>query len=310
MQFGPCPSRGVHAGGTPHHSVHVRPTTAMSCRAIAEPRMPLGRAWAAALGFAGLFALAGCSGPTTRAPIVDGLNQSQATTPASSGSPTYVVKPGDTLHGIARATGTDFEQLRRLNSLADPNQLTVGQVLRLNASAPQGGAAPGSSAPVGRTPTPAPTPAQPQPLEPVQAKPQTPPETVSTPTPPPAADAASINLAWPIKGALIQTFNANTKGIDISGTPGDPIQAAADGKVMYIGNGVRGLGNLVIINHDNGFITVYGHNRTLLVKTGQQVKRGDRIAELGQTDTTSPRLHFEVRRRGTPVDPLRYLPAQ
>ena len=78
---------------------------------------------------------------------------------------------------------------------------------------------------------------------------------------------------------------------------------------MYTGNGVRGMGNLVIVNHDNGFISVYGHNSKLLVKTGQTVKRGDKIAEVGATDTTSPRLHFEVRRRGTPVDPLQYLPS-
>ncbi|CFE01893.1 peptidase [Bordetella pertussis] len=84
--------------------------------------------------------------------------------------------------------------------------------------------------------------------------------------------------------------------------------AAADGKVMYSGNGVRGLGNLIIINHQNGFITAYAHNRALLVKTGQNVKRGAKIAEIGETDTTSPRLHFEIRRQGTPVDPMQYLP--
>ncbi|KAK76864.1 peptidase, M23 family [Bordetella holmesii H620] len=86
--------------------------------------------------------------------------------------------------------------------------------------------------------------------------------------------------------------------------------AAADGKVMYSGNGVRGLGNLIIINHQNGFITAYAHNRALLVKTGQDVKRGAKIAELGQSDTNAPKLHFEIRRQGTPVDPMQYLPAR
>ena len=108
----------------------------------------------------------------------------------------------------------------------------------------------------------------------------------------------------------IRDSNNNSKGIDIAGALGDPVTAAADGKVMYSGNGVRGLGNLIIVNHQNGFITAYAHNRTLLVKTGQDVKRGAKIAEIGQSDTTSPRLHFEIRRQGTPVDPMQYLPTK
>ncbi|MNV65023.1 Murein hydrolase activator NlpD precursor [compost metagenome] len=127
---------------------------------------------------------------------------------------------------------------------------------------------------------------------------------------PRAADASVINWAWPANGPIVQTFNASSKGIDISGALGDPITAAADGLVKYSGNGVRGLGNLIIVEHQNGFITAYAHNRSLLVKTGQNVKRGAKIAELGQSDTTSPRLHFEIRRQGTPVDPMQYLPAK
>ncbi len=125
-----------------------------------------------------------------------------------------------------------------------------------------------------------------------------------------ASDASLISWDWPAKGKIIQGFTPTTKGIDIAGNAGDPVVAAADGKVMYAGNGVRGLGNLVIVNHDNGFITAYAHNRSLLVKAGQEVKKGTKIAEMGQTDTTSVRLHFEVRRQGTPVDPLSYLPAR
>jgi lipoprotein NlpD len=119
-----------------------------------------------------------------------------------------------------------------------------------------------------------------------------------------------IDWGWPAKGKVIQGFTPATKGIDIAGAAGDAIEAAAGGKVMYAGNGVRGLGNLVIIEHSDGFITAYAHNRTLLVKAGQEVKRGFKIAEMGQTDTTSVRLHFEVRRQGTPVDPLQYLPSR
>ena len=91
---------------------------------------------------------------------------------------------------------------------------------------------------------------------------------------------------------------------------GDPVVAAASGKVVYAGNGIRGLGNLVILQHDNGFITAYAHNKTLLVKTEQSVSKGSKIAELGQSDATSPRLHFEVRRQNSPVDPMQYLPVK
>ncbi|MCD0505469.1 murein hydrolase activator EnvC family protein, partial [Bordetella petrii] len=130
----------------------------------------------------------------------------------------------------------------------------------------------------------------------------------AVPTPPRASDATLINWGWPSSGPVTQPFSTSSKGIDIGGALGDPVSAAADGKVMYSGNGVRGLGNLIIINHQNGFITAYAHNQKLLVKTGETVKRGSKIAEVGQTDTTSPRLHFEIRRQGTPVDPLKYLP--
>ncbi|MDQ6217529.1 murein hydrolase activator EnvC family protein, partial [Achromobacter insolitus] len=122
--------------------------------------------------------------------------------------------------------------------------------------------------------------------------------------------AAVINWAWPASGQIVQGFNSSTKGIDIAGALGDPVTAAADGLVKYSGNGVRGLGNLIIVEHQNGFITAYAHNRAVLVKTGQTVKRGAKIAELGQSDTTSPRLHFEIRRQGQPVDPMQYLPAK
>jgi len=265
-------------------------------------------------GVAALMVLAGCSGPTTRAPIVDGVGTSSTPTPAARGS--YVVKPGDTLYAIARSTNVDFETIKRLNNLSDPNQLVVGQVLRLSASgsaspAPAGAKPSGSTTPVkSGQPTPASS-SEPRPLDAPAQTPAatTPPPASSQPHPAPAADAGTINWAWPTKGTLIQRFNANTKGIDIEGKPGDSVHASADGKVMYTGNGVRGMGNLVIVNHDNGFISVYGHNSKLLVKTGQTVKRGDKIAEVGATDTTSPRLHFEVRRRGTPVDPLQYLPS-
>lgn len=235
-------------------------------------------------------ALAGCATKKGSAPVTD-LNEGVASSPVAGGS--YVVKSGDTLFGIARMHNMSIAELVRLNDLVDPNRLWAGQVLRIS----DGASAVASGTPAAGASTP---------REPV-VKPVQP---VETKAPARAADAAKVSWDWPAQGKIIQGFNANTKGIDIDGKQGDPIVAAAAGKVMYVGNGVRGLGNLVLLDHGNGFMTAYAHNQKLLVSAGQQVKKGDRIALLGMTDATSPRLHFEIRRSGTPVNPLSYLPAR
>jgi lipoprotein NlpD len=272
-------------------------------------------------GLASVVLLGGCASSGTRAPVVD-LSNNPSSAPQPSGNG-YVIKPGDTLYKIARANNVEIDNLKRWNNLTDPNQLVVGQVLRLSAN----GAQPAASGVVQSTPIRT-SASQPRSLESTEnpGKPEgngalsastptplpsaTPPatSTAALSHPAPAPDAGVIKWGWPATGKVMEGFNANSKGIDIEGAPGDPVLAAADGKVMYAGNGVRGLGSLIIINHQNGFITAYAHNRTLLVKTGQEVKRGVKIAEIGQTDAPSPRLHFEVRRQGTPVDPARYLP--
>lgn len=232
--------------------------------------------------------LAGCASQTTRAPVTDLTKGPQAEQPKPAAS-TYVVKPGDTLYKVARETNMDVVRLSQLNNITDPSQLRVGQVLRLDST----------------TPLPDPAPAVATPVLPV------PPTTPATSAPVArASDAGVINWGWPSDGKIIQGFNSSTKGIDLEGATGDPVHAAADGKVMYAGNGVRGLGNLILLGHSDGFITAYAHNQELLVETGQEVKKGAKIATVGQSDTSSPRLHFEVRRRGTPVDPLSYLPAR
>lgn len=121
--------------------------------------------------------------------------------------------------------------------------------------------------------------------------------------------AAGLDFAWPAKGALLSGFSEpNSKGLDIGGKPGDPVVAAAAGQVLYTGTGIRGFGKLIVIRHENGFSSVYAHNRNILVKEGQSVARGQRIAELGDTDADRPKLHFEIRKDGKPVDPMRYLP--
>ena len=142
------------------------------------------------------------------------------------------------------------------------------------------------------------------------------PKPEAKPEPKPAAaaaaarpDADGIAFIWPAKGKVIAGFaEPRSKGIDIDGKIGDPVVAAAAGRVTYIGNGIPGLGKLVVIKHDNGFITVYAHNKDILVKEQQSVARGQKIAELGATDSDRPKLHFQIRKGSSPVDPMRYLP--
>ena len=115
---------------------------------------------------------------------------------------------------------------------------------------------------------------------------------------------------WPAKGKILTAFSeaASLKGIDIAGTSGQAVAASAGGKVVYAGTGLRGYGKLIIIKHNGTYLSAYAHNKEILVKEGQQVTRGQRIAEMGNTDTDQVKLHFEIRRQGKPVDPLRYLP--
>ncbi|OZI49760.1 peptidoglycan DD-metalloendopeptidase family protein [Bordetella genomosp. 4] len=312
------------------------PLTALYFPQVSFARLKRPAMWAA--GALGLSLIYGCSTSTSRAPVVDLSNQPSGSSMASAGG-SYVVKPGDTLYQIARSNGVSVDSLKQWNNISDANQLSVGQVLKLSAGGSAGSTVASAPPPVssGTTATPVPlgeqgsstgagtgattapgttssttTPpassATPPATSTTPAASETPPASVATPKR--AADASLISWGWPASGAVTQTFTTASKGIDIGGSLGAPVVAAADGKVMYSGNGVRGLGNLIIINHENGFITAYAHNQTLLVKTGQAVKRGSKIAEIGQSDTTSPRLHFEIRRQGTPVDPLQYLPAR
>jgi lipoprotein NlpD len=132
------------------------------------------------------------------------------------------------------------------------------------------------------------------------------------PQAPAVAEAADegISFQWPARGNVVANFDeAKNKGIDIAGKAGDPVSAAADGKVVYAGAGLRGYGNLIILKHNNTFLTAYAHNQTLLVKEDQVIKKGQKIAEMGNSDSDQVKLHFEVRRQGKPVDPSKYLQA-
>ena len=123
-------------------------------------------------------------------------------------------------------------------------------------------------------------------------------------------DDDRLDWSWPAKGKLIGAFSetANLKGIDIAGTAGEPVLASAPGRVVYAGTGLRGYGKLIIIKHNNIYLSAYAHNREILVKEGQQVAKGQKIAEMGNTDAEQVKLHFEIRRLGKPMDPVRYLP--
>lgn len=124
-----------------------------------------------------------------------------------------------------------------------------------------------------------------------------------------SGDPDAIEFIWPAKGRLLAGFSEpGNRGVDIGGRIGDPVVAAAAGRVTYTGSGIRGYGKLIIIRHDNGFNSVYAHNREVLVKEGQNVARGQKIAELGDSDSDKPKLHFEIRKSGKPVDPMKYLP--
>jgi lipoprotein NlpD len=122
------------------------------------------------------------------------------------------------------------------------------------------------------------------------------------------AEADAVDWAWPAKGRIVGAFSKLTKGIEIAGKKGDPILAAGAGRVMYVGSGVRGYGKLVIVKHNDTFISAYAHNDSILVKEGQEVKKGQRIAEMGSSDSDRVKLGFQVRRKGEPVDPTGYLP--
>ncbi|MDR2364999.1 MAG: peptidoglycan DD-metalloendopeptidase family protein [Zoogloeaceae bacterium] len=274
--------------------------------------------------------LAGCVSPTP-APVVDhstiGRSMPQATSPGY-----HTVIKGETLYGIALENGQDYRDIAAWNYITDPYIISIGQVLRVQP--PEGTAA--TTAPViadasveqrpleGTSPPPVantdtfkrePRVNKEPYSDALYANMQKPATTTAAgaTTKTPAAPIASATpasgvWAWPANGKVVSAYSAESKGIDIAGKAGDPVLAASDGKVVYTGSGLRGYGNLVIIKHSGNFLTAYAHNRKILVKEQQEVKRNQKIAEMGQTDSTTVKLHFEVRRQGDPVDPLNYLP--
>ncbi len=239
-----------------------------------------------------------CSTSPPRAPVVD------ASPIPSHRIKTHHVSPGETLYSIALRYDLDYKKLSRINNLGSSYHIAPGQILNLDVSLDK---------PVAKPPTTPPRP-RPKPVAraPVKASPAPKNQSILKPVPQPVARAASsLVWNWPIKGEVLETFQSNgglNKGIDIRGKLGEPVLAAADGEVVYSGSGLRGYGKLVIVKHNEQFLSAYAHNRVLVVTEGDKVKAGQKIAEVGFSGTNTPKLHFEIRLDGTPVDPMGYLP--
>jgi lipoprotein NlpD len=221
----------------------------------------------------------------------------------------YTVKPGDTLIRIGLESGQSHNDITRWNALENPNKIEVGQVLRV--VPPAAGETVAVSKPVATsTATTTPIAAASAPAKAASA----PTTAAATPAPVAAAAAGSdddLGWIWPGNGPVLAGFDeVKNKGLDIGGSAGDTVLAAADGKVVYAGAGLRGYGNLIILKHNNTYLTAYAHNQSLMVKEDQTVKKGQKIAEMGSSDADRVKLHFEVRRQGKPVDPAKYLPAK
>lgn len=272
--------------------------------------------------------LAACTSPQHRAPVEERGTAARppaatpaASVPAAAAEPlvapsvvdsaaaarpaaTYIVRPGDTLIRIGLDTGQNWRDLARWNGLDNPNTLEVGQVLRV--AAPE--AAPG--APVAQPLMPS-SRVDVKPLPPVGGSVAVgaPPAPVATTGKDSRDPEENLTWQWPASGPVLSGFDeTRSKGVAIGGKAGDPVLAAADGRVVYAGSGLRGYGNLVIVKHNATFLSAYAHNQAMLVKEDQVVRRGQKIAEMGSSDADRVQLHFEVRRLGRPVDPARYLP--
>lgn len=294
-----------------------------------------------ALSSAAGWLVSGCADIPANAPIDDRSANRQGGTkpvaqkpqeaePAADPPGFYTVRKGDTLSRIAQQFNQPWRDLADWNSLSNPNDIKVGQQLRV---APPEGASMAS--------VPMDTGMEVRPLDSAPAQRSQPPQAVralgGTKTGPlgnkvafsdqawgemqrgdaartiePAKKTEPVaagRFVWPADGKIVRTFDAGRKGIDIAGVAGQPVVSVGDGTVLYAKN-MRGYGNLVIVDHNEGLVSAYAHNKTILVKEGQTVTRGQRIAEMGDTDADSVKLHFEIRQLGKPVDPVGFLPSR
>lgn len=287
----------------------------------------------------GLICLAAGCAANRRAPVIERTPQAQPAAPAQPAiaqpapqqrdlrAEVYTVRQGDTLYSIALDHGLDYRELAAWNNV-EPSRIRVGQQLRLTPPAGTVATAPLKTAPgtVESRPLGSGAPAPASAAGTIKSQPkgvrlpysdQTYAQMTSLSPEPKAGeqqgsnkDEDDLDWMWPTRGKVVSTFNDSTsKGIAISGKSGQPVLASAAGKVIFSGTGIRGFGKLIVIKHNKTFLSVYAHNSQLLVKEGQTVTKGQKIAEMGDTDADQVNLHFEIRRLGKPVDPVKLLPA-
>jgi lipoprotein NlpD len=277
--------------------------------------------------------LSACSTETRVAPVIDRPAPTASTfRPRPQPAPaveeakpdargTYTVRRGDTLLRIALDHGQNYRDLVAWNNLADPDDIKVGQVLKVAPAERNGNGNGVVTSPIAM-PGAEKAPAVPKKTEPNGAKKpysesnlasakEDNPKAEKVITTVTANDDEKLSWMWPSDGKIVATFDeGKNKGIDIAGKMGQQVMAAGSGKVMYAGSGIRGYGNLVIVKHSNSLLSAYAHNRTILVKEGQNVTKGQAIAEMGDSDADTVKLHFEIRQQGKPVDPAKFLPSR
>jgi len=232
-------------------------------------------------------ALTACGGGQAVAPVGVYSKYSSKSTKSTTLPKIYTVKKGDTLYSVSWRYGQDYKTLAKANGIKSPYTIYVGQKLRFKSTK-------SSSKTTTKT-----------------TKTTTKKWTSKSTSSKASSSNQSLKWRWPTNGKIISTYSksaAGRKGIDISGKSGQQIIAAAAGKVVYSGNGLPRYGNLLIIKHNDVYLSAYAHNKTLLVKEGQWIKSGQKIATLGKSGTQRYQLHFEIRRNGKPVDPMRFLP--
>jgi lipoprotein NlpD len=292
--------------------------------------------------------LSACSTETRQAPVIDrpapaAANKTPRPHPATPPAPapeepkadargSYTVRKGDTLLRIALDFGQNYRDLVAWNNLADPDDIKVGQVLRVTPLDRNSAIAGTNPVSIPGNDKPAVPPKKTIPrgdkkpytegaLADAQKEdnPNVNPKAVERPAPGglstgstvTANDDEKLSWMWPSDGRIIATFDeGKSKGIDIAGRLGQQVMAAGSGKVMYAGSGIRGYGNLVIVKHSNSLLSAYAHNRAIVVKEGQSVTKGQVIAEMGDSDADTVKLHFEIRQQGKPVDPSKFLPSR
>lgn len=238
--------------------------------------------------------ISGCSfSGKSVAPIVEGPTSTTV----------YTVQSGDTLYSIARRYGIDPRAVARENGITNPNQLRVGQRLKLSVGSSSNSIETSSSPAKAASSS-----VSAAPVTTVKSS-QNVPAKSETSAAKPASSSGSGIFVWPAQGQVIKSFGPNNKGVDIGGKEGDPVVAAADGKVIVVGN-MTNLGNLVIVQHNSTYVTAYCHLKNIQVAQNNLVKKGQKIATIGKTDAEAPRVHFEIRKLGKPLNPVDMLPAK